>query len=1015
MKMKRREFIKGAAAAGALALLANATKGVLDNVFRPAKAQATSDKEKYVYSLCLGCNVRCGIRVRVEASTGRAVRVEGNPYHPNNNGWNPIPYSTPTKDSLNYAVRICLKGTNAGIDHVYDPYRVRVPLKRAGPRGSMKWKPISWEQLITEVVDGGAIYSDIGENVQVEGFKDVAADMTTPANEAVLKASDAPKAHQIVVLRGRGQPGRIEFLNARWLSGALGSASFIAHDAICANGVQTTHKAMTIIGKDKYEGQIRTVTSDDYADQLRVDIKHAKFIIAFGDPYSAGQPAIVPAGAILPDRLANGDLKLVVVDPRAGNVVTNATKWIPVKPGTDGALMMGMIRWIIENKWYNKFFLENTTETSANKDGEKAWTSGTFLVITGPEDDPDHLKYLRGKRLAGTDPADSEKYVTWDDSATAIFDKVDHGTLFFEGEIQDKDGVTIQVKTALQMLKDKAFEKTMDEWAQICGIDINDLKWLAQEFTSYGKSAGMLVYRVFGVQPNGVYTVMAMISLHMLIGNINWRGGYLQAASFSWTKGVYDLDSFPDKLSPKKAPISREKFKYEDTNEYANKPAGQKYPATKPWFPKTYGGLWTEVFESIKDNYPYSCKILITYFGNPIFIMPSGHKYIEVIKDTDKVPIHIAIDAVISETSMYADYIVPDVVGLEGSYGLMPPYPPCMARWIGVRIPSIEPLVSKVSAVDDRPVCAETFAIDVVKRLANVHGKPSCSGFLKIGDKELNRAEDYFLRAIVNLANNASSLVQAASDEEAKFVEDNYPKSFVDYAKSILSDDEWRKVCYIIVRGGVFEQADSGFEAQGQHKYAKKNIFRFWVEEFAALKHWKTGEHAYWGSAQYVPPQNMDGNSLDDLDKDYKYVCVSYKSGLHTQSRTIGYRWAREVIPENAVEMNEDDAANEGLKDGDTVKIVSSSLPDGVAGKVRVTKRVGRGVVAIMFHYGHWAWGNASYEIEGQGSISGDPSRGAGIWVNKLTRIDESTKAPVVDPISGAATTSGFRVNLIKV
>lgn len=163
-----------------------------------------------------------------------------------------------------------------------------------------------------------------------------------------------------------------------------------------------------------------------------------------------------------------------------------------------------------------------------------------------------------------------------------------------------------------------------------------------------------------------------------------------------------------------------------------------------------------------------------------------------------------------------------------------------------------------------------------------------------------------------------------------------------------------------------------------------------------------------------MPAQDMDGKAFDVLDQDYKYVCVSYKSGLYTQSRTIGYRWAREVIPENTVEINEDDAANEGLEDGDRVKIVSASLPEGVEGKVRVTKRVRPGVVAIMFHYGHWAHGSANYEIQGQGSVTGDPSRGAGIWVNKLARIDSVTKAPVVDPISGASTTSGFRVNLRK-
>lgn len=1012
MKMDRRDFLKGVATAGALALLTQISKGLLDNVFRPAKAQGSSEREKYVYSLCLGCNVRCGIRVRIDSTTGRVIRVEGNPYHPNNTAWNPIPYGTPVKDSLKYSGKICLKGANAGIDHVYDPYRVRIPLKRAGPRGSMKWKPISWDQLIIEVVDGGSIFSDIGEDRIVEGFKDLAADMTTPANEAVLKASDAPKANQIVLLRGRGQPGRVEFLKDRWLAGALGSINFIAHDGVCANGVQTAHKAMTILRKGKYEGQIRSVEKDDYVDQLRVDLMHAKFIIAFGDPYSAGQPAIVPAGAILSKRLAEGDLKLVVVDPRAGNIVANATKWLPIRPGTDGALMMGMIRWIIENERYNKSFLENTTEAAAANDGETVWTSATYLVITDPNH-PDYRKYLRSKHLVGMGFPDNDKYIVWSGTEAKIFDDVEHGVLLpWEDEGGEGTVGGIKVKTAFRLLKEKAFEKATAEWAQICGVHESEIEWLAQEFTSYGRNAGILVYRVFGAQPNGVYTVMAMVTLHILIGNINWLGGYLPAASFKWITGKYDLENFPNKLSPGKATISREKFSYEKTVEYANKPYNQKYPATKPWFPESYGGLWTEVFESIKDKYPYPCKILITYFGNPIFVLPAGHKYIDVLKDPDKIPLHIAIDTTINETSMYADYIIPDVTYLEGSYGIMSPYPPCLARWSGVRVPAIEPQVARTS--DGRPICAETFAIDVCKRLATVYGKESCKGFLRIGEKELNRAEDYYLRGIVNLAENASTLVPLADDEEVKFVEENYPTSFVNYAKSVLSDEEWKKVCYIIARGGVFEPANSGFDSQGRHKYGNKNIFRLWVEEFATLKHWQTGKMSFWGSAQYVPAQDMSGNSFDDLDRDYKYVCISYKSAMHTQSRTIGYRWAREVIPENAVEISEEDALREGLKNGDLVRVVSKSLPEGVIGKVRVTKRLRPGVIAIMFHYGHWAHGSTSYEVEGEGTILGDPNRGAGVWVNKLARIDDVTNAPVVDPISGASPTSGFRVNLEK-
>jgi anaerobic selenocysteine-containing dehydrogenase len=408
-------------------------------------------------------------------------------------------------------------------------------------------------------------------------------------------------------------------------------------------------------------------------------------------------------------------------------------------------------------------------------------------------------------------------------------------------------------------------------------------------------------------------------------------------------------------------------------------------------------------------KYPYACKILITYFGNPVYVLPAGHKYIDVLKDPDKVPLHIAIDVTISETSMLADYIIPDVTGFEGSYGLMSPYPPCLARWTGVRVPAIEPLTERTP--DGRPICAETFAIDVIKKLGLADSlrikKPD--GALT---EPMNRAEDYYLRAIVNLAKSAEPYIKP-TEEDVAFVEENYPKSFVDYAKRILTSDEWRKVCFIIARGGVFEPAEAGFTPEGRHKYGVRLRFKFWVEAFATLKHSMTGE-SFWGTAQYTPMKDMSGRTLDELDKGYKYTLITYKSALHTQSRTIAYRWAREVIPENAVEISEEDAKKEGLKTGDLVKVVSASLPEGVIGRVRVTKRLRPGVVAIMFHYGHWAYGSADYEVEGR-IVKGDPKRGAGIWPNKLMRIDDATKAPIVDPISGASGTGGYRVNLVKI
>lgn len=46
--------------------------------------------------------------------------------------------------------------------------------------------------------------------------------------------------------------------------------------------------------------------------------------------------------------------------------------------------------------------------------------------------------------------------------------------------------------------------------------------------------------------------------------------------------------------------------------------------------------------------------------GSPVYSLPAGDTNIEVLKDPAKLPLSVAIDIVIGETSAYADYIIPD-------------------------------------------------------------------------------------------------------------------------------------------------------------------------------------------------------------------------------------------------------------------------------------------------------------------------------------------------------------------
>ncbi|MDM8555441.1 molybdopterin-dependent oxidoreductase [Desulfococcaceae bacterium HSG7] len=84
----------------------------------------------YVNSVCGLCTAGCGIRVR--KIENRAVKIEGLPGHPVNDG------------------RICSLGLS-GLQLLYGGTRVKTPLKRMGERGAGQWQKISWKQAIDEI------------------------------------------------------------------------------------------------------------------------------------------------------------------------------------------------------------------------------------------------------------------------------------------------------------------------------------------------------------------------------------------------------------------------------------------------------------------------------------------------------------------------------------------------------------------------------------------------------------------------------------------------------------------------------------------------------------------------------------------------------------------------------------------------------------------------------------------------------------------------------------------------
>ncbi|MEW6714436.1 MAG: molybdopterin dinucleotide binding domain-containing protein [Nitrospirota bacterium] len=421
----------------------------------------------------------------------------------------------------------------------------------------------------------------------------------------------------------------------------------------------------------------------------------------------------------------------------------------------------------------------------------------------------------------------------------------------------------------------------------------------------------------------------------------------------------------------------------------------------------------------IDQQYPYPCKILFTYFFNPVYSIPGGYRYIETLNNTEKVPLHVSIDITINESNIYADYIVPDVTYSEGHYGFLNPHAPAL-KFSGVRTPTIEPLTGKTS--DGRPFCEETFLIDVAKAA----GLPGFGENAIKGKDEkmypLNSAEDFYLRAIANAATGAK--VPPASQEEIAFVEKNYP---VAKHKDILSENEWKQVCYVLARGGIFDKGYEDVFDGDKHKHGLKRVVLY-NEELATTKNSITGEY-FSGTLKYTEPMTPKGRIIEEIDKDYPFTVITYKKNLHTQSRTILHTWSMEVFPTNYVEMNEGDAKRLGLKDMDKVRLVSRSNTEGISGEVKITKLIRSGCVGISNHYGHTQMGasrvpikDADYVFLGGTKVADkkglipNPKHGTGIQFNYVTRLDEDfANTPMVDVVGGIPDFSSTRVKINKI
>ncbi len=818
----RRTFLKGVGLAGGGIVVAGwGVSPWIEDVFIRRGTYVYPDRPptmngvKTTFSVCKQCRSDCGIVARTY--NGVLEKLDGNPFHPNSTEPH-APYSTnPLSASVwSQAHSLCARG-QAGRQTVYDPYRITAPLKRTGPRGSGQYATISWTQLIEEVTQGGKLFSNVSgeESRYVEGYSSIWNSGQGRFTNIDPKNSDfGPQTNGLVIYWGRAESGQNDFLTR--FAHAFGTVNVFPHVGICElNHHVATQESLNGIGG---------------VAMLKPDILNSEFIIWFGANVTEANFPMQTLGRKVVQAKTSGRLEVVIVDPRAGNANLIANQWVPIKPGGDGALALGMIRNIIESNLYNSSYLQSPNLASAQAQRFPNYSNASWLVV----EDPSHANYKKFLRVSDLSPLNSAGGSASDpvvidlasgNPMSAALSSV--GNLWPNG-LMSTDPIMINgvsCKTSFMELYSSASEKTLDEYAKIAGIASSVITDLSVRFTGHGTKAVADFYRGPAMHTNGVNNCRAIMILNFLVGNLDVVGGSMVgggAADFDGKNpnAIYPLASWPNQPSgvPKGVPISREGVFYEKSNAYLEATSSGKspFPAPRPWFPFGFG-IWPEIFAGIYQQYPYPIKILFQHEANPAWSPPAiggapdGTPWIKMITDLEKVPLFISTDIVLAESSSYADYIVPDTSFLEG-YGVPTGFPTYPTKTQGIRIPVVKPLTSMTP--EGEPMSMEQFLIDVAKKI----GLPGFGQNAFADGGPLNRREEFYFRQIANIAYDPTFLVLGPSGYvKAGPVPDAGLSEFqianIDSYKSKVSlpDEVWNKIAYVLARGGRFEDYLVGY------------------------------------------------------------------------------------------------------------------------------------------------------------------------------------------------------------
>jgi anaerobic selenocysteine-containing dehydrogenase len=532
---------------------------------------------------------------------------------------------------------ICAKGAS-GIMKQNSPARLTQPLLRkpGTERGAGEYEPISWDRafdILTERL-------------------------------AKIRSTDPKK---FALFTGRDQMQALTGLFAR----QFGTPNYAAHGGFCSVNMAA--------------GMIYTI-GGSFWEFGGPDLEHAKLFVMIGtaeDHHSN------------PMKIAIGKFKrrggrFISINPVRTGYSAIADEWIPIRPGTDGALFMALLHELIASDQIDHAFLKRFTNAPQLVVLDEGEREGLFAFDPDPE---------RGPPGDGRHPHNK---LVWDRASGRALNAYPEGIAdgcdpALEGHYTLDDGT--RVAPSFQLLRERVASCTA-EWAQeITGIPADRIRCLAREMgdtafrqafelpiawtdawgkrheTTQARPVAFHAMRGLAAHSNGFQTVRALAVLMSVLGTIDRPGGFRHKAPYPrHIVPNYRAFNSPDLIKPN-TPLNAAPLGFPaNPEELAINPDGSpiRIDHAFSWeHPLSAHGLMHNVITNATRGDPYSIDTLLIFMANMAWnssmnTMTARRMLNEKDEQGEyKIPFLVVCDAFQSEMVGFADLVLPDSTYLE--------------------------------------------------------------------------------------------------------------------------------------------------------------------------------------------------------------------------------------------------------------------------------------------------------------------------------------------------------------